>query len=515
MSSIGAAARERIPGIFNQLAADRDDVACAAGLALLGTVSASIYLLLTVEMSLLEFFPGPGITLDFVKMLGPDWQKNSALLLSSFAALFGLWTLALIWLGKRSGPTAVTVVFATAVVFAVVLTFMYPPMSVDFIHNVSDARTLFRFGDNPLVTPPAANPFPVGQSYSDEPAPYGPLWFMLLFPVVLAGDSIQWALHILKFYTSLYYLGSALLIFLIARQLTPGREVFATILYAWNPFVVWRAAGNGHNDIVMFFFVLLAVWLMLRGQWRYVVPLLLASALVKYVSLILIPPVFLAGFLLAADRRLFWRETGFGLGISLALLFVTFAPFWDVMTTFDAARDQAGKFITSTPLLAREELVRHTALDSEAAGDLARWGGFAIFLGAYAYLLFALSRRGGAIGPLVACMALSLLAFNLLAVTWYRPWYMLWPLTLLPLVPGRWSVALIAAISVGGMLPDIIEQYRLNLGFFREHYLWAIAAPVIPAFLPALVVLVAAWLQTRSPLLDEQVHAESRPSYAG
>jgi hypothetical protein len=91
---------------------------------------------------------------------------------------------------------------------------------------------------------------------------------------------------------------------------------------------------------------------------------------------------------------------------------------------------------------------------------------------------------------------------------------MLWPLTLLPLVPGRWSLALIASISIGGMLPDIVEQYRLNFSFFREHYLWAIASPIIPAFLPATVVLVAGWLYTRSPLLVEQVHAESRPSYA-
>ena len=486
---------------LSRLAADREDVVSAAVLAGLGLISCGIYLVLTLKMPFLEFFPGPGITLDFVKMLGTDWQENTALLVGSFAALFLAFGLAMAWLSQARGPLTVAAIFASAFVFVVVLAFMYPPMAVDFIHNVSDARTLWVYGDNAMVVPPAAHPFPVGQSFSNEPAPYGPLWFLLLFPVLLAGDSIQLALHILKFYTSLFYLGSAVLIFLMARRVTPGREAFALLLYAWNPFVVWRSAGNGHNDVTMFFFVLLALWLMMEGHWRLVLPVLVASALVKYVSLIMIPPVLMAGFLAAEDRHRFWRETAEGAAIAAGLTLVTFSYFWEGFDTFDIAREQAQKFITSAPLVLREWLVFQASVEPATAEDVARWGGILSFAAVYGGLLYAYYRTERGMIALCACLALILLCFSLLAVTWYRPWYMLWPLTLFPLVPGRWPVALLLAISVGGMLPDIVEQYRLNIEFFREHYLWAVAAPVIVAFVPAVVVLLAGWASTRRPLL--------------
>ncbi|MEX2237360.1 MAG: glycosyltransferase family 39 protein [Dehalococcoidia bacterium] len=488
---------------LNTLFADRDDVIRAAALAVLGLASALIYLLLTVRMSFIEFFPGPGITLDFVKMLGPDWQENTALLLTSFAGLFVLYGLALVTLGRGHGPLSLAALGLSALAFALVLTFMYPPQAVDFIHNVADARTLWVHGDNAMVVPPNAHPFPVGQSYGHESAPYGPLWFLLLFPVLLAGDSIQFALHILKFYTSLYYLGSAILIFLLARQLTPGRELFAAALYAWNPFVVLRVAGNGHNDVVMFFFVLLALWALVNERWRYLIPLLVASALIKYVSLMLIPPVVLAGFLMAGNRRLFLRETAVGLGLALVLAVACFAFFWEGADTFEIVRRQGDKFITSTPLVLREQLRVRTEISDVTSDSVARWAGIAAFDACYAALLLSLWRsKAGAI-PLIACLSLMMLTFSFFGVTWYRPWYMLWPLTLLPLVPGRWAVGLIVAISMGGMLPDLIEQYRHNLDFFREHYLWSVAAPVIVAFVPAALVLLAGWARTRHSLLSD------------
>ena len=321
--------------------------------------------------------------------------------------------------------------------------------------------------------------------------------------MALAGDSIQAALHILKAYTSLYYLASAVLVYLIARRLTPGRELFAAALYAWNPFVVLRIAGNGHNDVTMFLFVLVALWAMVGGRWRYVLPLLVASALIKYVSLMLVAPMLVAGYLQAQDHRLFWKETAIGAGLALLLTVVTLAPFWAGSDTFEIAADQGEKFITSTPLLIREQLRWEWSVAEGTATDVSRWEHGCLFGLFYLGALFALWRERGRPLALIACMALMLLLFNLIAVTWYRPWYMLWPLTLLPFLPGRWPLALVFAISVGGMTPDIIEQYRGELEFFREHYQWAISAPVIAAFLPATLVLVAGWIATRRLLLSD------------
>jgi hypothetical protein len=142
---------------------------------------------------------------------------------------------------------------------------------------------------------------------------------------------------------------------------------------------------------------------------------------------------------------------------------------------------------------------------------IARWTGTFAFLAVYAGLLFALWRSRGSPLALISCLAFSLIAFNVLAVTWYRPWYMLWPLALLPIVPGRWSVAVIFGISLGGMVFDLIEQYRFQFEFFREHYHWSLVSPVLPAFLPALLAWLVGWIATRSVFLLADRPAE-RPT---
>ena len=55
------------------------------------------------------------------------------------------------------------------------------------------------------------------------------------------------------------------------------------LLFGWSPFVVFRAVGNGHNDIVMMAFALgLRLYVAMQGRWRWAMPLLALSILVKF-----------------------------------------------------------------------------------------------------------------------------------------------------------------------------------------------------------------------------------------
>jgi hypothetical protein len=469
-------------------------------LAAVGVLSVAIYLSLTVRMSLQEFFPGPGVTIDFKDMLGPDWRANTVRLYASFAGLLALWLVAVVAAGKVSPERAKLLLFFVPVVFAAILASIYPFMAVDFFHNLGDGRLLWRHGVNPMTNGPGVF-FPIGISFGDEPSAYGPLWYLLLAPPsLLGGDDYLRSLILLKLWMGVFLLVAAVLTWQIARKLAPGREGVAVTLLAWNPFVVLRVMGNGHNDVVMMCFVLAAVWLALDRRWVWVPPAIAGAVLVKYAALLVAPAFLLCALRLPSDvRRRSLHRLVDGILIAVWLMVLAFVPFWDRLHTFDALRKQAGKFITSTPLLLAYFLERYGSMTPEDAESLAARAATALFLLIAAVLV--VRQRPGVVALIATCATL-LLAYNLLALLWFRPWYFLWVVMLTPLLPGRWWPAIGIAASAGGLLPDVIEQYRNNMGWLQGDYFRLIAAPVVVAFAPPAAVWLAGYAANRRREMD-------------
>ena len=74
-----------------------------------------------------------------------------------------------------------------------------------------------------------------------------------------------------------------------------------------------------------------------------------ASALVKYATLMLGPALLLWAYWSFEDKRLFWRETGIGVGVSLLLTVGLFAWFYDGSDTFDSVRNQS-ELLANSPM---------------------------------------------------------------------------------------------------------------------------------------------------------------------
>ena len=497
-----------------------------AGLLLLtavAVISAAIYLLLTLAMSLDEFFPGPGETLDFQFMLGDDWVANSWFLYGSFAALFLLWGVAL-WAASRLPPTrrSVAVVTAGGLAMAAVLVPMYPPFAVDFFHYLGEGRLLWVEGENPMVRGPGEF-FPIAMSYGNEPAAYGPLWYWTLAPPVLAGgDDFPRSLLILKAWMVGWGALAALLGALTARILSrrpdpsaPGRELLVAVAIGWNPYVLWRVAGNGHNDIVMMAFALLAVWLAVTAasrdatsegttpswRWLWVPPALTASILVKYVSLLLVP-VFAIYVLRRPPeaRRTLLRPLAAGVALSLLLAVAAFAPMWEGLSVFDQVREQGDRVITSTPRLIAIAIRDWFDVGRDRADEIGLRVGAGLFLLAAAWLLWR--QRAGA-EALVAAAASLLLLYGLLGVGWFRPWYFLWVVTLAPLLPGRWWLAVAVATSIAGLAPDVAEKYAIRVDLLDSLIdLHSSLPAIVLQFLPPAIVWLAALWWTRRVTFD-------------
>lgn len=483
-------------------------------LLLVAAVSTAVYAALTAVMSLDDFFPGPGVTLDFQFMLGDDWEANTWRLYGSFAALFALWGVAL-WAasGLAVSRWSVAVVALGGVAMAAALVPMYPPFAVDFFHYLGEGRLFWVEGENPMVRGPGEF-FPIGMSYGDEAAAYGPLWYWTLGPPVLAGgDDFPRSLLLLKAWMTGWVALSALLGALISRQLarrsdrTAGdRELLVAIAIAWNPYVLWRVAGNGHNDIAMMALALLAVWLVVSERWRWVLPALAASVLVKYVSLLLVP-VFAVHLWRrsAEERRAVLPQLGVGAGLAAVLAIVAFAPMWEGLSVFDQVRAQSDRIITSTPDLVSMVLHGWFDLSLERADQIGLRVGMVAFLGVAALLLWRqLVGRGGVAERatpevLIATATLVMLGYALLGIGWFRPWYFLWVVTLAPLLPGRWWLALAVTTSLAGLAPDVAEKYAVFVGTLRPLTDVHSALPAILAqFLPPALVWAAALYWTRS-----------------
>src|SRR6266571_2567709 len=125
----------------------------------------------------------------------------------------------------------------------------------------------------------------------------------------------------------------------------PRHQAAAAVCFGWNPLVIWEIGGNGHNDIVMMFFVLLAILLLLSKRWPLAFPALACSVLVKYASAILFP-ILVLWVLRRYGRRALLPLAG-GLAAALWMAAIIIVPLWAGSATFTELRLQQNYFISS------------------------------------------------------------------------------------------------------------------------------------------------------------------------
>ncbi|MHB8578074.1 MAG: glycosyltransferase family 39 protein, partial [Dehalococcoidia bacterium] len=338
----------------------------------------------------------------------------------------------------------------------------------------------------PILVPPDAHPFVIGITESHSPSPYGPV-FLLLTQIPIAFTGNHWVASVigLKLLAFVAYLTAAAFIYLTVRRLWPGRELFAALAWAWNPFVVFRVAGNGHNDALMMAFALAALYFTSRQFWRLALPLLALSVCVKFTMALLVPPVVLYAWLVSDARGR--RDVAVGCVLALLATAIAFVPFWAGADTFKSFIKYADKTITSVPELVSLRLQHGRSVAD--ADRIVHFGGYAAFGVIYAALLFGLARQR-TFTTLVAVCALLLAAFLVFCTWWFRPWYFLWFLALAPLLPSYWWTAVLVATSFGATFFDLIEQYRGHIQWLANTGFHARAAPVYAAFLPLVLTLL-------------------------
>jgi len=219
------------------------------------------------------------LVLSFFSFIGSWWEPLFVFV--GFLCIFLLYLLALRYLAKYMDRPRY-IVISTLLLGIICICIPVLP-SQDVYSYIAYARMGVMHDLNPLTTLPtaiASDPIFSYLYWTNQPSAYGPTWtaitsllqwlllqlgFSGIIPMVIA----------LRILGLLMHLGSVLLIWSICGHLqysAPGeyisrrRRKLATVAFAWNPLLLFEAVINAHNDTSLLFFILLALWFLVRTK---------------------------------------------------------------------------------------------------------------------------------------------------------------------------------------------------------------------------------------------------------
>ena len=454
------------------------------GLALTGLICEAVYLIAVVRLPWWRYCS----TLRCWSNLLGDGLFPFAASLAGIALLAAayLWGWRLVRRGADGGrtPHLRVAVWGGAVLFALTL-FWLLPITSDLFTYLTQAHLFTDLGLSPYEAAPLQAGLEASQDplllaypalYASKPSVYGPAWLLISAPGTLGGNDLIFGLIYLKGLATLAFLGCAWLVERILRQVRPAAAIEGLYLLAWNPLLLFMAAGDGHNDVVMIVLVLLALWLLLRERPGWAFAFLTLSVWVKYVS-VLFFPLFIIYLFKVRDRsarRAFPLPSSGpdtatptsppqssaqgavtptspprfaggieggpllpilgGLLVALAVTALVIAPFW------------SPSLITGLA----DRLLHPVNWQGGGSGLASRALilGLLLFGAAYLFLAWRLARQNASFQRLAnACFEIALLAFVLGAAR-SQPWHLIWPAALAGLSDRRWAWPLVAALSV-------------------------------------------------------------------
>lgn len=432
-------------------------------LALLGTASEIIYLAYALLYPLnVHGHAGRPFDLEQLSRARP-WAAG--IYVAGLIVLFALFWAALRIAQQASVPQRL--ILALGLLFGFTLIWLYPVTATDLFQYVLRARVRVVHGADPMVVTPDHFPddplLPFAGEWADDLSPYGPAWELL-------AEGIAWMGAREAVSGALAYKGVALLAYLACVGLlawgTRG-DGHALLLFAWNPLVLLQGLGNGHNDLLMLVWVLLALLVWERKRlWAPAVAALALAVLTKASAALLAPLLMVA--ILRAQRG--WRQrlgvlAGAG-ALALALVLLAYLPFWPPWESLTGVLDEFSGRYTYT-IAATSRMILREFIPNNLALAIPRTAGQAVFALLYVWILAQVWRKRA---RLAEAGFLAYFAY-LLTSTSYRIWYPLWlvPLAVLHFTPRTRARAFLLSLTS-----------ELSILMFYLVWRWLLNGQVLP-----------------------------------
>lgn len=399
-------------------------------------------------------YPLPGNT-DKLLDLGTMSQYRADAFIGyvgGMAFLFWFYIVALLASRHVSVKRGIPVVFGCASALALAMAWMYPVSAVDIFLYSARSRLFTAYSANPREA--YVKDFPndawrhfVSDEFAGRPEPYGPLWTLIAAPITgIANDEIAIALLGFKVLALLCLLAGGWVILRILLTTCPEQAVAGTLFYLWNPLVLWEAVGNGHNDVLMMLPLLLALLAWIKRQHSLVIPLLVVAALIKYVTVLLIPLVAVGLWRRTNNASERWIIGGMSVGLSFLVALAAWYPFYDI-SSIPASLAHQGTIVHRS-LAALAVALLHKHYPTNAILHWTRLGGTALVLLTLAVQSWFMWRDPSRLPHAVFEV---LYIFLLAATSYLNSWYLIWLVALAAVLPPGWPAWRMLGWTVGGM----------------------------------------------------------------
>ncbi len=361
------------------------------------------------------------------------------------------------------GPVVLLVIGAHVLLLFVPLLFSRDVYSYAFYGRIAGV-----YHANPYVQTPLDNSGDplwsyVGPKWIDTPAVYGPAFTSLSAFMARVLRTPVDQVEAYRFLAIAVSLSTSAAIASVARRLWPERTAFALVAFGANPVVLFHSVASGHNDLIVALAVALGLWFVVRGRELSAIAILTLGMLVKATAVL--PLALLIIWCVARRdpvrrRRTLLTHVGLAVGIS-ALFAVPYLQLHDPSLGMFSLAGHEG-------WLAPSAVIRRI-LDVLTFGTLG-WTARVVFAAALVWLVVELGRevwrRARLLTPegLGAAWGWSLVGFTLLGPV-LLPWYVVWALPLVWLLPRTARTALITTSVLMAVTLWSAEPLRFPGGF--------------------------------------------------
>ncbi|MFA6428557.1 MAG: hypothetical protein WCW02_03380 [Candidatus Buchananbacteria bacterium] len=406
--------------------------------------------------------------------------KNNVLTVILVIAIF-LFVFSFVYFWKKidNSQTTTKRLLWFSLVFCLIAVVSLPLLSTDFYTYLIQSKVLSNYSFSPyLITTDLFSADPVYHAtvWDKTLSPYGPVQFLLYWlPSKLFGNCFWLNFLSFKILNLVFFWGCAFVIYLISTKFNSKFTNQVLYLWLWNPLVLLELLLNGHNDVFMIFFILLAGYFLLQDKILTSLIFLVCAFFTKLTSIIVAP--FFLLFLVLNNKldKLLKLLLGFLLTASLLVLFVL-APFGFNLSFLNGIRAVSGlcNIATSSFL---QSLLAFGVSFKVGLGSVFICESQVVFLGyavlAVVFLILGwLFKKDPKVFRLFELSALAFLGYLVLVAGWVQPWYFLWPIALCLLSEKLFYRKLVLTLTLLGFLNyfSVFKALNIMIAFYVMYY---------------------------------------------